>query len=124
MSAPWRRCEIEGCYVSEARPIEPGKIGVVTVTYNSRSVLEDYFSSLEKQTHADHALYIVDSGSTDDTVAYVQAHLPPMDFLKALLLVNPTFLSASFQPIERACLANSEIRPTGRGLFQTSVRRR
>ncbi len=52
------------------------KIGIVTVTYNSRSVLEDFFSSLERQTYADHALYIVDSGSTDDTVAYVQAHLP------------------------------------------------
>ena len=52
------------------------KIGIVTVTYNSRSVLEDFFSSLERQTCADHALYIVDSGSTDDTVAYVQAHMP------------------------------------------------
>ncbi|MHB1952983.1 MAG: glycosyltransferase family 2 protein [Sulfobacillus sp.] len=52
------------------------KIGIVTVTYNSRSVLEDFFASLEKQTYADHALYIVDSGSTDDTVAYVRAHLP------------------------------------------------
>lgn len=52
------------------------KIGIVTVTYNSRSVLEDFFASLERQTYADHALYIVDSGSTDDTVVYVQAHLP------------------------------------------------
>jgi hypothetical protein len=52
------------------------KIGIVTVTYNSRSVLEDFFASLEKQTYANHALYIVDSGSTDDTAAYVQVHLP------------------------------------------------
>ena len=51
------------------------KIGIVTVTYNSRSVLEDFFASLEKQTYANYALYIVDSGSTDDTVAYVRAHL-------------------------------------------------
>ncbi len=52
------------------------KIGIVTVTYNSRSVLEDFFASLEKQTHTDHALYIVDSGSTDDTAAFVQARMP------------------------------------------------
>ena len=52
------------------------KIGIVTVTYNSRSVLEDFFSSLKCQTYPDHALYIVDSGSTDDTAAYIQAHLP------------------------------------------------
>ena len=52
------------------------KIGIVTVTYNSRSVLEDFFASLEKQTHEDYVLYIVDSCSTDDTVAYIHAHIP------------------------------------------------
>ena len=52
------------------------KIGIVTVTYNSRSVLEDFFSSLKRQTYANHALYIVDSGSTDATASYLQANLP------------------------------------------------
>jgi GT2 family glycosyltransferase len=52
------------------------KIGIVTVTYNSRSVLEDFFSSLDRQTYPHHALYIVDSGSTDDTAPYLQANLP------------------------------------------------
>jgi GT2 family glycosyltransferase len=52
------------------------KVGIVTVTYNSRNVLEDFFASLAKQSYADYALYIVDSGSTDDTATYIQAHLP------------------------------------------------
>ncbi len=47
------------------------KIGVVTVTYNSRNVLEDFFASLEAQTYADLSLYFVDSGSTDNTVSYI-----------------------------------------------------
>ena len=47
------------------------KIGVVTVTYNSRNVLEDFFASLAAQTYANLSLYFVDSGSTDNTVSYI-----------------------------------------------------
>ena len=52
------------------------KIGIVTVTYNSRSVLEDFFASLSKQTYASFNLYIVDSGSTDETLTYCRAYMP------------------------------------------------
>lgn len=43
------------------------RIGVVTVTHNSASVLPDFLSSVWKQSHADFILYVVDSGSTDAT---------------------------------------------------------
>lgn len=52
------------------------KVGIVTVTYNSRNVLEDFFLSLGSQTYTNFVLYVVDSGSTDDIAAYVQSHFP------------------------------------------------
>jgi hypothetical protein len=52
------------------------KVGIVTVTYNSRAVLEDFFLSLQAQSYTNYMLYIVDSASTDDTVAYAAARLP------------------------------------------------
>ena len=44
------------------------KIGIITVTYNSAFVLEDFFDSLAQQTYRNFQLYIVDSGSTDGTL--------------------------------------------------------
>ncbi len=45
------------------------RIGVVTVTYNSASVLDDFLASVRKQSYPDFLLYIIDSGSTDNSVA-------------------------------------------------------
>lgn len=47
----------------------PGKIGVVTVTYNSSSVLDDFLSSLNSQTYTNFVLVAVDSNSCDDSVS-------------------------------------------------------
>lgn len=46
-----------------------GKIGVVTVLYNSASVLEDFYTSLNAQTYKDFSVYCVDNASVDDSVA-------------------------------------------------------
>jgi GT2 family glycosyltransferase len=45
------------------------QVGIITVTYNSESVLGDFLDSISKQTNRDFILYIVDSGSTDGTIA-------------------------------------------------------
>lgn len=45
------------------------KIGVVTVTYNSESVLPDFFASIDSQDYSNYILYIVDNASSDTTVA-------------------------------------------------------
>lgn len=60
--------------MSGATPL-PGTrhIGVVTVTYNSGSVLQDFFDSLAIQTCRDYTLYIVDNASTDDTLERCRA---------------------------------------------------
>ncbi|MBW3523434.1 glycosyltransferase family 2 protein [Chryseobacterium sp. NKUCC03_KSP] len=41
------------------------KIGVVTVLYNSESVLEEFFETLNKQTYKNFILYVVDNLSPD-----------------------------------------------------------
>lgn len=52
-----------------ASDLKSGHIGVVTVTYNSAHVLQDFFDSLASQTCTDFTLYVVDNASSDDTLA-------------------------------------------------------
>ena len=44
------------------------KIGVVTVTYNSASVLLPFLECTFRQTHGDFVLYAIDNASRDETV--------------------------------------------------------
>lgn len=44
------------------------KLGIVTVLFNSATVLKEYFESLEAQTFKNFTLYIVDNKSTDDSL--------------------------------------------------------
>ena len=45
------------------------KIGVVTVTFNSGNVLEEFMTSILSQTHQDLILYVVDNDSKDNTIS-------------------------------------------------------
>lgn len=54
--------------MTEATQVEQGKIGVVTVTYNSEPVLQEFFDSLAMQTHRNFVLYVVDNASKDKTL--------------------------------------------------------
>ncbi|WP_261511160.1 glycosyltransferase family 2 protein [Chryseobacterium paludis] len=44
------------------------KIGIVTVLYNSESVLEEFFETLGKQTYKNFILYVVDNLSPDGSL--------------------------------------------------------
>lgn len=44
------------------------KVGIITVTYNSSHVIDDFLNSLILQQYQNWQLYIVDSASTDDTL--------------------------------------------------------
>lgn len=44
-------------------------IGIVTVLYNSETVLADYFYSLSKQSYRDFSLYIIDNKSPDQSLS-------------------------------------------------------
>ena len=43
------------------------KIGVVTITYNSENVLDDFLQCVWKQSHSEFMLYIIDNASSDNT---------------------------------------------------------
>ncbi len=47
------------------------KIGVVTVTYNSADVLDDFLDSVNTQTYKDFLLYVIDNDSKDDTAEII-----------------------------------------------------
>ena len=49
------------------------KIGIVTVTYNSSSVLDDFFTSIEQQDYSKFNLYVIDNNSIDDTVSKLES---------------------------------------------------
>lgn len=49
------------------------KIGIVTVTYNSEDVLEDFYSSIHLQNHKNFILYVIDNNSSDSTADKVKA---------------------------------------------------
>lgn len=44
-------------------------VGIVTVLYNSRKMLHDFFQSLNGQSYKDFILYVIDNNSTDDSLS-------------------------------------------------------
>lgn len=54
-----------------------GRIGVVTVTYNSASVLQPFMECMAKQTHTDFLLYLVDNASKDATLQMIADFADP-----------------------------------------------
>lgn len=64
-----------------------GKIGVVTVLYNSVSVLEDFFATLDKQTYTDFILYVIDNNSVDDSLKVARKLAGEVSF-KCVFIAN------------------------------------
>lgn len=60
------------------------KISVITVSYNSREFLQDFFNSvlLTDRTGFDLEIIMVDNGSTDDTVSWTHQHYPAIVVLE------------------------------------------
>ena len=52
------------------------KVTVITVTYNSLSTLRETLASVAAQTHTDLEHIVIDGGSTDGTVAMLEAAGP------------------------------------------------
>lgn len=54
------------------------KVSIITVTFNSSTFLENYFTSINNQNFKDLELIIIDSGSTDDTITKIQEKFIPL----------------------------------------------
>jgi GT2 family glycosyltransferase len=68
-----------------ARSTAPfSKIGIVTVTYNSGAVLQDFFKSIDSQSCSDFIVVAVDNASTDDTLNQLRIWGSP----KLVLIAN------------------------------------
>lgn len=52
-------------------------ISIVTVTYNSAAVIEDFIASLTAQSLIDFEVLFIDNASTDDTVDVINRHHDP-----------------------------------------------
>jgi GT2 family glycosyltransferase len=63
-----------------------GKIAVVTVTYNSALLLDDFLNSLKRQTYSSWHGYIIDNDSKDHTVDNLRAR--NLDPLKYSVIAN------------------------------------
>jgi len=61
------------------------KIGVVTVTFNSATVLDDFMTSMLAQSHLNFVLYVVDNASTDRSLEVLAAYPDP----RVVLIANP-----------------------------------
>lgn len=55
--------------MADLAPKELPQIGVVTVTFNSEPVLQEFFDSLFRQSYPRFTLYVVDNNSSDRTLA-------------------------------------------------------
>ncbi|MEZ5023268.1 MAG: glycosyltransferase family 2 protein [Chitinophagales bacterium] len=53
------------------------KVGIVTVTYNSGTVLQPFLDCIVKQSYHNFILYIIDNVSTDDSVAIAETCQDP-----------------------------------------------
>ena len=56
-------CEGVGSFMDRRK-----SVGVVTVTYNSGAVIDDFMRSILSQTYLDFTLFVVDNASSDDTL--------------------------------------------------------
>ena len=64
------------------------KIGIVTVLYNSETVLDDFFSTLALQSYKTFVLYIVDNKSPDNSLAKAKELASQNDF-ETVFIENP-----------------------------------
>lgn len=82
-------------------------IHLITVTYNSQSVITDFISSCLNQSYTDWQLYIIDNASTDNTIPIIQSF---NDSRITILLqsVNLGFSTASNIGINLALANNAD----------------
>jgi GT2 family glycosyltransferase len=66
-----RRLDTKGGNLKERIPV----LGVVTVTYNSATVLQEFLESLQRQDLQQFRLYAIDNASEDSSVAVMSAAL-------------------------------------------------
>ena len=57
--------------------VQPADVAVVILNWNGQHHLETYLPSVLEHTPSDTRVWVVDNGSTDDSVAWLRAHRSP-----------------------------------------------
>ena len=81
---------------------------IITVNWNGETFLENYFNSLLDQTYKDFKVYLVDNGSTDNSLEIVSRYLALMNIEIINLDKNNGFAEANNIGIKRAMSDESE----------------
>jgi len=63
------------------------KIGIVTVLYNSTTVLVDFFATLNEQTYKNFVLYVIDNKSPDNALA-ISKQLATSSWFQTVVIEN------------------------------------
>lgn len=63
-------------------------IGIVTVLYNSGTVLDEFFATLESQTYRNFILYVIDNHSPDDSLAKARVLSAGVSF-RSVVIAEP-----------------------------------
>jgi GT2 family glycosyltransferase len=58
------------------------KVAVVIIHWNNRHLLETFMPGVLKSTYPNLEIYLADNASTDDSVAYIQAHFPEVKIIQ------------------------------------------
>ena len=58
------------------------RVSVIVLNWNGRRYLDDCLSSLRSQTFTDFEIILVDNGSTDGSVEWVEAHFPQVHLIR------------------------------------------
>ncbi len=69
---------------SPCDPLDRGSCTIVVLNWNGRHLLEESLPPLEKavrKCHGSHRILVVDNGSDDDSVEWLQSHFPSIDVL-------------------------------------------
>lgn len=67
--------------------MENKRIGIVTVLYNSESVLDDFYNTLNKQNYKNIVLYVVDNKSPDKSIEKIRV-LSKNVFFETVIIEN------------------------------------
>ena len=74
------------------------KIGIVTVLYNSESVIKEFFETLALQTYDNLVLYVVDNNSPDTSVDECKKYESKLPFQVKYILNKENY------GVEKHCL--------------------
>lgn len=96
---------------------QKNRVGVVLLNWNGREVLERYLPSVVRYTSQEEVvIYVVDNGSTDDSVAWLQTHYA--DQVELLLFEENHGFAGGYNKaldlieVEYALLLNSDVEVT------------